>query len=155
MAVSLAATVLSATEGLKLRVPKTINSGNQRIIFASQPIVTAKSQHKTAVKVYFIAKWGVHRFEYGSIDYLCKGATCRQASEPVRLAFFEKCEGLTKRGKPLCEGLVASSTNNQEGILTSSGEARLECELNPGACERSNEIDGFDDARDSSEDTIF
>lgn len=141
-----------ATQTPKLRIPKSVSAFNHKINFTSPPQLLKKTKSQAVYAVFYLARWGVHRTEYGQINYLCKANKCEQISEPIRLSFFERCDGLTAQGKPLCDGLVPS--DHSQGGLDQSNEQNLICEMNPEDCRRDDSVDGTLEPA-PSEDPLF
>ncbi len=146
--------IVFAGETLKVRIPKTVGVMNVKIIAASKPTQIRQLKNATTLKVFYVAQWGLHNFEYGALSYQCNSKnSCEVTGEPKRIAFYERCMGLTAAGKPLCDGLKSSDDVAMED--TRSNDLSLECELNPQACSRSNDIDGTSDPVYPTEETLF
>lgn len=145
---------LAATEVLNIQAPKTVSAFNHPVVYASAPVITEQSDTEVLAKVFYIAKWGVHRFEFGSVTYSCQASVCEQVSDTTRLAFFDNCTGLSKTGQPTCTGLQNSAAD-LSSAESSFNQGWLECELNPWTCQRYDEIGGLDDPPAESEKPLF
>ncbi len=77
------------------------------VIAQTKPQIAQVKGNKALVKQFYIAKWGIHRFEYGVVEYLCTRGRCEMLNEPTRLAMFEECSGF-KNNLPVCKNLIAS-----------------------------------------------
>jgi len=88
----------------QLAVPKmkTVSTFNHPVIDQSKPLFISKTKSKILVRRTYIARWGVHRYEYGSQLYTCTAHKCTETGDRYVHAVFQSCEKLTKTGAPQC-----------------------------------------------------
>lgn len=141
----------------KIKVPemKTISTFNHPVIDQSKPLFVEKTKNKILVRRTYIARWGVHRYEYGSQLFTCTVAQpakkCEAAEERYVHAVFKSCEKLTKTGAPKCSGPVYLDSETAPESSHSSDWYKCEdydqpCRNNRGSVDNETE---FPDRYDS------
>ena len=102
-------TVLAATQ--KMSVPRLKATGGtfkHPVLAQTEPEYVEKKSGITVLRRFYISRWGVHRYEYGMVQYQCRVSQCEMLGEPVALKFYKECKGFKKNGKPSCNGLESA-----------------------------------------------
>ncbi len=104
-----ALTTFAATQ--KLMVPRLKSIGGtfrHPVIAQTAPEFVEKKSGITILRKYYIARWGVHRFEYGLVQYQCGYKKCEMLGEPAALKYYKECTGFKKNGTPICKNLESA-----------------------------------------------
>lgn len=131
--------------GTKMKIPKLKRIGALKleVIDQTKPKIFQVNGPKALVRQFYIARWGVHRYEYGVVEYLCIGGRCEMISEPNRLAVFEECTGF-KSGRPQCKNLVASCDDILHEQLGEGAQTPwYQCEGAGAPCDQRDPLDEF------------
>ena len=132
MVLSTALTAFAATQKLKVPRLKTVGGAFRHLVLAqTAPEFVEKRSGITVVRKYYIARWGVYRYEYGMAQYQCNLKSCEMLGETVPLKFYRECTGFKKNGKPSCKGLESARvdvTDPSESSSSRSGRNWYTCE---------------------------
>ncbi len=102
-------TALAATQKINVPRLKTVGRAFKNPVLAqTAPEFVEKKVGITVLRRFYISKWGIHRYEYGMVQYQCKSSRCEMLGEPVALKFFKECTGFKKNGKPNCKNLESA-----------------------------------------------
>ncbi len=95
----------------KMNVPrlKTVGGAfNHPVLAQTAPELVEKTGGFTVLRKFYIARWGVYRYEYGMAQYQCRGSKCELLGEAVALKFYKECTGFKKNGRPNCKNLESA-----------------------------------------------
>lgn len=102
-------TTFAATQKIKVPRLKTVGSGIHHLVLAqTAPEFVEKRSGFTVLRKYYIARWGLNRYEYGMAQYQCRAAQCELLGEPVALKYYKTCTGFQKNGQPSCKNLESA-----------------------------------------------
>ncbi len=117
-----ALTVYGATQKISLPRLKTVGGVYKHIVIAqTAPELVEKKSGFTILRKYYIARWGVHRYEYGMAQYQCRNSRCELLGETVPLKFYKECTGFNKKGRPSCKNLESARVDVTDPYAESSG----------------------------------
>ncbi len=99
-----------AASNQKFRVPrlKDVGTFRHQVLAQTSPEFVEKRSGFTVLRKFYIAKWGVYRFEYGMALFQCRQSNCELLGEPVALKFYKECSGFQKDGRPKCKNLESA-----------------------------------------------
>lgn len=104
-----ALTAFGATQKFKVPRLKSIGgSFNHAVLAQTEPEFVEKRSGFTVLRKFYIGKWGVHRYEYGMVQYQCRISRCEQLGEPVPLKYYKSCTGFKKNSQPNCRNLESA-----------------------------------------------
>lgn len=134
--------VLTAHAAGKLRVPrvKTVSVFNHPVIAQTAPEFVEKRGRTTILRRFYIAKWGLHRYEYGYAQYYCDTKKCDQVPDTTALRMYESCKGFKKNGQPNCQRVVSARVdiNDPANDVGAGDRTWYSCEEDPSNCSDRN-----------------
>lgn len=147
---------LTAISAVRLKVPKVkFNNGFRHTLVAqTKPELIQKYSNVTVLRKYYINKWGTERFEYGYANFLCRGARCEQAEEPVALRYYKQCKGFKSNGQPNCGKVESYRVDIQDPTAGHGANSRrtwYSCEDYGSPCRDYDELNEYP-ARYTNED---
>lgn len=147
--------VFAASQKMKVPRLKTVGVFKNPVLAQTAPELVEKKSGYTVLKKYYIARWGVHRFEYGIVQYSCRSSKCEMLGEPAALKFYGSCTGFNKNGRPVCKNLVSERVDITDSYTNSNQSndkrAWYTCEDYGSPCQERDELNEFP-SRYSSED---
>lgn len=146
--ITLVSMALTAGAAGKMKVPrlKTVGIMKNKVIAQTAPEYMEKMGRTTVLRRFYIARWGVHRYEYGYVKYHCLNQKCELDENAVRLKFYESCKGFKRNGQPNCTRLVSERVDftNSEVEEINRDRTWYSCEDYNVSCGR-NPNDRYDD----------
>jgi len=149
-------TTFGASQKIKVARLKTVGGTFRHLVLAqTAPEFVEKRSGFTILRKYYIARWGVNRFEYGMVQYQCRSSQCEQLGETVALKYYKSCTGFKKNGQPICKNLESARIDVTDPYANSSqAQDKREwytCEDYGSPCSDREELAEFP-SRDKSED---
>lgn len=141
-------TTFAASQKMKVPRLKTAGGAFKHLVLAqTSPEFVEKKSGITILRRYYIARWGIHRYEYGLVQYQCRRTQCEMLGEPVALKFYKKCTGFNKNGQPKCKDLESARVDVTDpyGHLPESRDKRhwYTCEDYGAPCSDRDELNEF------------
>lgn len=141
--------VLTAQAASQLKVPrlKTVGAMKNKVIAQTAPEFISKSGRTSKLRRFYVARWGVHRYEYGYVNISCTNQKCELVDKEVRLQFFESCHGLKRNGEPNCTKPLSDSSDFSENNNSEDRPSRpwYACEDYGVNCGRNQDERSYDD----------
>ena len=148
----------SFAAGQKIRLPRlrTVGAFKHIVLAQTAPEFVERKSGITVLRKYYIARWGVSRYEYGMVQYQCRSSQCEMLGEAVALKFYKECSGFKKNGQPSCKRLESARIDVTDPYADSerSSDRRqwYTCEDYGMPCSEREELNDFP-SRSSSQET--
>lgn len=141
--------VLCVHAAAQLKVPrlKTVGVMKNKVIAQTTPEFVRKAGRTSILRRFYVARWGVHRYEYGYVNISCTNQKCELVDKEVRLKFFESCDGLKRNGQPNCTKPLSGSDSYNENDTSQDQRDRpwYACDDYGVNCGRNQNERGYDE----------
>jgi hypothetical protein len=143
-----ALTAFGATQKINVPRLKFVGGAFRHLVLAqTAPEFVEKRSGFTVLRKYYIARWGVHRYEYGMVQYQCRASQCEELGETVALKYYKSCTGFKKNGQPSCKNLESAriDVTDPYGNSTQAQDRRewFTCEDYGSPCIDRNELNEY------------
>lgn len=142
--------LFTAQASSRMKVPriKTASVFNHPVIAQTAPEMYEKKGSTNILRRFYIARWGVHRFEYGYALFHCRNQVCELAGNTIPVRFYESCKGFKRNGQPNCQRIVSERvdfTSAEREVIDKDRTWYAQDDLNSNNDRSGSRLDNYPD----------